>query len=255
MSKGHFVWHDLMTTDTAAALTFYQGLLGWTTEVQDMGSGPYTMVKAADKSFGGVNQDDTGSPRWISYISVENLDDSVAKIKELGGSVHETLAVPGVGTMAYATDPDGAEFAPFQDENADYQHELPHGVQPGGGIAWHELTANDQNKADAFYSEIFGWGKVVWPMDDGGEYHGLTIGEIPVAGVFKRPEQVPYCYWSIYFEAPGTVEQTVTDVKRLGGSVLRDTFTVEGTGDIAIVKDPAGAVFGLMKSLPMENAQ
>ena len=88
-------------------------------------------------------------------------------------------------------------------------------------------------------------------MEDGAEYHGLCIGETPVAGVFKAPPGVPAGYWTIYFEVPGAIEQAEADVTRLGGTVLKEKFTVEGTGDIVIAKDPTGAVIGLMKSIPM----
>ena len=74
MSKGYFVWNDLMTSDLAAVLPFYQGLLGWTTDTSDMGTGPYTMFKAGDKHIGGVTPGHQGQPYWVSYISVDDVD-------------------------------------------------------------------------------------------------------------------------------------------------------------------------------------
>src|ERR671915_672925 len=138
MSRGYFVWHDLMSTDPAAAIPFYRGLLGWTTETHDMGTGPYTMFKAGDKQLGGTVPLDVshGLPsHWISYISVDDLDAACKQIEELGGAIRQQpFAVPGIGRMAVASDPEGAYFSPFQDENADYQPELPTGVQPGGSV-------------------------------------------------------------------------------------------------------------------------
>ena len=127
--------------------------------------------------------------------------------------------MPGIGSWAFATDPSGALFAPFQDETSGNQPELPSGVQPDGAIAWHEVMA--------------------------------TIGETPVAGLMKRPDDVPVCTWTIYFESPGTIAESAAMVTELGGTVLREPFTVEGTGDILIAADPTGAVFGMLKSAPM----
>jgi hypothetical protein len=253
VSRGYFVWNDLMTPDPASAIPFYTSLLGWNIEERDMGSGNYTMFKVGESYIGGASANQDGHPHWVSYISVEDINRACEQIRQLGGTIlQEPFTVEGIGTMAYAADPNGALFSPFQDENPDYKHELPEGVQPAGAIAWHEVSTDDQNATDDFYSAIFGWNKIVWPMDDG-EYHGMAIDDTPVAGVFKRPDNVPVCAWTIYFEAPGEIDQVTADVRRLGGSILRDKFTVEGTGDIAVVADPAGAVFGLMKSLPMGN--
>jgi predicted enzyme related to lactoylglutathione lyase len=255
LSTGYFVWHDLMSTDAEKALSFYQGLLGWSTDVQDMGTGPYTMVKVGDKHVGGIVPLDAshGLPsHWISYISVDDLDASCKRIGELGGKVlQEPFTVPGVGRMVVAADPGGAYFSPFEDENPDYQPELPQGVQPGGAVAWHELTASNPEGAIAFYTALLGWGRADWDMGDY-TYHGMTIGEVPVAGIFQRPADVPVDAWTIYFEAPGDMDSTLARVRELGGTVLREKFHVEGTGDIGVAADPTGAVFGLLKSDPMD---
>jgi predicted enzyme related to lactoylglutathione lyase len=255
LSKGHFVWHDLFTTDADKAQAFYTELLGWTTYVQDMGNGPYTMFQAGDKQFGGIAPSGPfgGMPsNWVSYISVDDVDATLDQIKSLGGSqLVEPFAVPTVGRMGFATDPEGSVFALFQGEDAYVVTEVPQGVQPGGAIAWHEVTVENQHGAADFYAAVFDYGKVVWPMEDGGEYIGLTIGDAPVAGVFKRPEGAPAGFWTIYFEAPGTIDQAEADVTRLGGTVLKSKFTVEGTGDFMIAAGPTGAMIGLMKSLPM----
>lgn len=253
MSRGHFIWYDLVSTDPEAALHFYEELFGWTRDVQDMGTGPYTMVKVGERSIGGTVPIDTGDgvqSHWLTYISVDDIEAACAQVISLGGTVHEAPStIPGVGSWAIAADPNGAIFAPFREENPENRPELPSGVQPGGAVAWHELSTDDQQAAYDFYSAIFGWGRTIWPMDDG-EYHGMTIGETPVAGVFKRPPDVPPA-WTIYFESPGSIEESAAKVTELGGTILREPFTVEGTGDILVAADPTGAVFGMMKSAPM----
>jgi hypothetical protein len=253
VSKGYFVWHDLFAPDPARAAEFYQALFGWRLDTQDMGTGPYTMFGVGETLLGGFGPAAEGPPRWISHISVDDLDAAVAKIRDLGGSTQESFPVPGVGSIAFATDPEGAEFSAFQDENPDYQPELPNGIQPGGAIAWHEVASGDQQKADDFYSAIFGWGVVAWPFEDG-EYHGLTIGDVPVAGVFQKPDAAIPSAWTIYFEAPGSIDEAAESIKQLGGTIIREPFTVEGTGDILVATDPDGAVFGILKSAPMGDS-
>jgi predicted enzyme related to lactoylglutathione lyase len=249
VSRGFFVWHDLMTSDAGIAVPFYRDLLGWIPEQRDMGDMSYTMLKAGDVYIGGVTNLDSGNPHWVSYISVDDISAACKTITERGGRIlQEPFTVEGVGQMAYAADPNGAVFAPFQDTTG-YQPEVPHGVQPPGAVAWHEVTTPDQKATDDFYAAIFGWGTQIWPMGEY-EYHGLTIGDAPVAGVFKAPDGIPSA-WTIYFEAPAKIDDVLDNLRALGGTVLQDKFTVEGTGDIAVVADPTGAVFGLMKSEPM----
>jgi uncharacterized protein len=249
VSRGFFVWHDLMTSDAGLAVPFYRDLLGWIPEERDMGDMTYTMLKSGDAYIGGVGSADGQRPYWVSYISVDDIDAACKQITERGGRIlQESFTVEGVGKMAYAADPNGAVFSPFQDTTG-FEPEVPRGVQPPGAVAWHEVTTPDQKATDEFYSKIFGWGTQIWPMENG-EYHGLTIGDAPVAGVFKAPEGVPSA-WTIYFEAPGAIDDVLANLRELGGTVLQDKFTVEGTGDITVVADPTGAVFGLMKSQPM----
>jgi len=42
---GRFVWYELLTTDTEAAIAFYSHVIGWKTEQfgGSMGPEPYTM--------------------------------------------------------------------------------------------------------------------------------------------------------------------------------------------------------------------
>jgi predicted enzyme related to lactoylglutathione lyase len=49
-SRGQFVWYDLMTSDTDAALNFYKNLIGWGTMAWEGGTsripcGPTTMCR------------------------------------------------------------------------------------------------------------------------------------------------------------------------------------------------------------------
>ena len=49
---GKFVWHDLLTSDPAAAQRFYSGLFGW--EFRQSDSGEYTVVTQAGRPIGGI---------------------------------------------------------------------------------------------------------------------------------------------------------------------------------------------------------
>jgi predicted enzyme related to lactoylglutathione lyase len=54
---------------------------------------------------------------WLPYFEVEDCDATVARARELGGSIAvHPLEAPGVGRFARLTDPGGADFAVIRSE-------------------------------------------------------------------------------------------------------------------------------------------
>ncbi len=116
MTPGIFSWQELVTQDPAASKAFYTGLLGWSTEDMDMPNGTYTMFKTGERYVGGLMKPPAEKgdvpTMWIGYITVEDLDATVAKAQELGASVcMPPTEVPGKGRFAGLSDPQGAPIA------------------------------------------------------------------------------------------------------------------------------------------------
>jgi predicted enzyme related to lactoylglutathione lyase len=111
-------WNELMSTDIAAAKTFYAGLFGWDPQDQDMGEGMiYTVWMLGEQGVGGgMASPVPGMPSyWGVYFAVADCDATVAQAKELGGTVmNEPMDVPEVGRMAALADPQGAVFNVIQ---------------------------------------------------------------------------------------------------------------------------------------------
>ena len=112
-THGAFSWSELMTSDPAAATAFYSALFGWTVQTSDMGTGPYHMVKLGDTAVGGVMGMPPDAPpmppHWGCYVTVDSVDDTLAKCTALGGkTLVPAMDVPGVGRMAVIQDPQGA---------------------------------------------------------------------------------------------------------------------------------------------------
>jgi hypothetical protein len=109
-SEGVFVWDELGTTDVDAAQRFYEQVFGWTTS--DMGPeyGGYRVFNRGETGIAGLMSLMGGqTPGWQPYVAVEDVDATVAKAKDLGGSVHvEPMDVPDVGRIAVLGDPQGA---------------------------------------------------------------------------------------------------------------------------------------------------
>ena len=113
-THGAFSWSELTTSNPKAACEFYGTLFGWKAESMDMGSGPYHVLKIGDASVGGIMGKPPGAPAgmpsmWGCYVTVDDVDKTLAKAKSLGGTVlMEPMEVKGVGRMAVIQDPQGA---------------------------------------------------------------------------------------------------------------------------------------------------
>jgi len=112
---GTVVWNELITSDPKA-VSFYEDVLGVTTNTVDMGAGKYTMFQVAGKEVGGTMPPMAeGVPNhWHVYFSVEDTDATAAKVKELGGTVVVEPFDTPIGKMAVVADPQGAVFSLFQ---------------------------------------------------------------------------------------------------------------------------------------------
>jgi predicted enzyme related to lactoylglutathione lyase len=111
-THGAFSWNELSTTDPAAAATFYAALFGWS--VKEMGAemGGYRVVSVGETGVGGIMKCPEGQPippHWGAYVTVDDVEQTIAKCTELGGKVVvPPMDVPNVGRMALLQDPQGA---------------------------------------------------------------------------------------------------------------------------------------------------
>jgi predicted enzyme related to lactoylglutathione lyase len=117
LGLGDFSWHELATTDQAAAFDFYSAIFKWCrTESMDMGEmGLYQMYGREDTTYGGIYNkapQQPGPPNWLLYVQVEDLDRSAEKVVQFGGYVvNGPMEVPGGNRIAQCLDPQGAAFA------------------------------------------------------------------------------------------------------------------------------------------------
>jgi predicted enzyme related to lactoylglutathione lyase len=110
---GMFSWFELQTTDVDAAKKFYAALLDWKTAEMPMPGMPYTIVSVGAEQVGGmmaVPPEAKGMPPfWGVYVSVDDVDATVKKAQQLGGSVVvPPTDIPTVGRFAVLKDPQGA---------------------------------------------------------------------------------------------------------------------------------------------------
>jgi predicted enzyme related to lactoylglutathione lyase len=250
-APGTFCWVELGTSDSAGAKQFYTKLFGW--DYVDNPVGPemiYTMLKLDGKDVGALYQlsPDMASqgipPHWLSYVSVTSADESAAKAKELGATLmKEPFDVFTVGRMAVVQDPAGAVFALWQ---AGTHHGAGTYNVPGS-FCWNELGTTDPSRASNFYTGLFGWTadtQTFGPM----EYTIFQHGKRGAGGMYElTPEMgnVPP-NWLVYF-AVEDCDEKVELASSLGAKVMKPADDIPGIGRFAILIDPQGAAFAIIK--------
>lgn len=252
--KGRFVWYDLMTTDTGAAVDFYSAVAGWGTDDWKgpaEGMPPYKMWTANGKPLGGLmelpEQAKQGGapPHWLAYIAVADVDATVTRAKELGGAVYmEAKDIPTVGRFAVLADPAGGVFAAFKPENDSPGTDGP---PPVGEFSWHELLTNDYEAAFSFYADLFGWDKgEAMDMGEAGIYQLFARGgsEMPLGGIMNKPPEMPAGAWNYYVRVDD-LDAALGRVSGNGGTVIYGPMEVPGGDRVATCQDPQGAVFSL----------
>lgn len=117
---GNFCWNELATNDVKKAGEFYSKLFNWQLNTKPLAEGiEYTSFMNGETSVGGMMQlteEWNGAPpHWGVYFTVTNLDEALAKIKDLGGKVmYDPMDVPEVGRFTMIQDPEGAHFSIIQ---------------------------------------------------------------------------------------------------------------------------------------------
>jgi predicted enzyme related to lactoylglutathione lyase len=114
---GEASWHELMTTDAAAAMKFYEQAFGWQpSDTMDMGPmGKYQMFNRPHGMIGGMMNKPPEManvpPNWQIYFRVPDVDAAVELVKTNGGKIlNGPMDVPGGDRVVNAMDPQGAAF-------------------------------------------------------------------------------------------------------------------------------------------------
>lgn len=190
-------------------------------------------------------------PSWTTYVSTDDADATAAKVKEAGGTVFaEPFDVMDAGRMAVFADPTGAVFAVWQPN----QHPGAQLVNETGTFGWNELSTRDPEAAKVFYGAVFGWRGETFDMGDGPDYVTWHIGdeEGSVGGMIDMrgdmPDEIPP-HWMVYFSVDDT-DGTIDQVKERGGSVAFGPTEIPNVGRFAVLSDPQGAHFAVIKTHP-----
>lgn len=111
-----------------------------------------------------------------------------------------------------------------------------------GAFGWHELMTTDVEAAKTFYSKLFGWEMVEYPME-GMTYWGLKVNGDEVGGMMNIPPDMAEMppMWGMYITVDD-IEHTARQIVELGGKILRPPSDIPDVGRFCVFSDPQGAV-------------
>jgi uncharacterized protein len=229
-------WIDLGSPDVVASAEFYGRVLGWTHVPLGPEAGGYGFFRHEERTVAAVGPLSEPGARsaWTIYFAAPDADATTRAVAETGGNVRlEPFDVFTSGRMAQLTDPQGAEFAVWQAGDLLGVD----AVSSEGALTWIELHSPDDA---SFYRAVFSWDVVTFPGAPGEFVRRAGTGEGRLFGAVVPDQDA---YWLPYFE--------VADPDHAAGAseVLVEPCDLDGVGRIAVLVDPFGARFGVMRSV------
>ena len=244
-NRGRFVWRELVVKNQAEASAFYSSVFGWKASTVDMGGGyRYTVLKNGEKDVGSLvapPADRDVPPNWLTYITVDDVDDVAARVPSLGGSVlMGPYDAPSIGRVAIVADPQGGKFAAFQSFTPGATDTTP----ATHSFCWSTIVAKNVDAVVPFYTALFGW--TPSPMGEPGNVL-FSRGEEMVASTMQSRDDTKPAQWINYV----WVENLGTSTKKAeaaGAKHVLGPVVVPTQGSYTVVADPTGALVALWQA-------
>jgi predicted enzyme related to lactoylglutathione lyase len=241
-------WVDTWQPDADAAVDFYGQLFGWEAEdTMPAGvSGKHYMCRLRGRDVAAVASRPEEAPpvtAWTTYVWVEDVDGTVAKVKDAGGSVvKEPFDALDGGRIAIVADPSGAAIGIWQ---------------PGAHMGAQLVNEPGAWAMSGLNTDVFGWDTKSFDMGDaelvmwtvpgyvGGEPEQPVPRDIVATMLPPEADGEAPPYWSVDFWV-ANIDTAAGTVAKLGGEVLVPPYDVPNTGlRQAVVADPQGATLSL----------
>ena len=117
---------------------------------------------------------------------------------------------------------------------------------PTGAPAWVGLTCSDVGAATGFYGAVLGWEFEIGSTPDGRAYLLAVRDGRRLAGITQAATPGTAAEWLVYLMTPDA-GATADRAEAAGAQVLAGPVGTDGDAAIAFLRDPTGAVLGLLQ--------
>jgi predicted enzyme related to lactoylglutathione lyase len=119
---GRIVHFELPSKDADRAVAFWSGLFGWQFQGSGMEDIDYRMTQVAEGQGGAVYPIEDGGKGMIVYFDTDDIDASIARVRELGGEAEDKQPIPSIGWFTGCKDTEGNAFSLFQSDESAQPH-------------------------------------------------------------------------------------------------------------------------------------
>jgi hypothetical protein len=195
-----------------------------------------------------------GRQRWIPYVAVDGLEDTIARAERLGARTgQEPFDVFSTARMATIVDPHERIVGLWQ---ANGRSGAERQSRPGS-MWWVEMLAHDVTGATHFYSTLFGWkaSERRLPHLTCG-YTIYSVGNESVGGAIRIERnwgRVPE-RWQVLFEV-ADLKRTIEQTEGLGGREDLPVIDIPNVGRCASLRDDRQGVFFAMQPTVVSSHQ
>jgi predicted enzyme related to lactoylglutathione lyase len=128
----------------------------------------------------------------------------------------------------------------------------PTGQYTPGRFVWGDLVTHDVGRAAEFYGKVFGWTFETYGGKDDRDTYTLALADgLPIGGLVFDPRAVdgktPSARWVGLISVPD-VRAAADAAARSGGKIVFAPTMLGERGETAVLRDPDGALFGVVRS-------
>ena len=120
-----------------------------------------------------------------------------------------------------------------------------------GTFTWVELATSDQDAANKFYSQLFGYQVNQQPIGGGQLYTIFRLDGRDAGACYTMMDDEKNLgirpHWNLYIAVAST-DESAKQAGELGGKVVAQPFDVMDAGRMAVIQDPTGAIFQLWQA-------
>ena len=115
---GKVVHFELPAEDTGRAKGFWSGVFGWDFGDSAMPEFEYFMVQTGPEQGGAIYPAQGGEKGPIVYFDTDDIDATLGKVRDNGGTAEDKQPIPHVGWFARCTDTEGNSFSLFESDES-----------------------------------------------------------------------------------------------------------------------------------------
>ncbi len=240
---GKVIWHDLLSPDLKSSGTFYQELFGWQIEYKSYSA----LVRNNGELIASIIKVEPQKGKmksvWMPSISVLDIEKTADQVLEKGGTlIKGPLDMGKRGRVLLIEDVQGSHLVLVHTPGGDpmdREAEL-------GDWLWDEIWSDEPETVGDFYTSIFGYDVTHSVSRD---YTVLEMGGKWRAGIRHVDNSVDNLLWVPIVRVTDPVE-TAKRAEQLGGQVLLSTEQVKNKGNVALLRDSAGAFLLIQRWMP-----